>query len=212
MAKNKFVVCFKGVRGSYPVSDRNFINYGGNTACVYVSVNGYRIILDAGSGIANAGKQIQKEIIAAQDKNPLNLIILLSHFHYDHIQGLPFLSQLHSPNATINLFAEEKNDEDLKKNISDLLFGKTFPLSVDEIKSNIKMHAINDKNNDFAIVLKDKANNNEPIITKASMLEELGVTEKDVVITTLFSKTHPSSFNKKFTYYTKRIFSFFHFS
>ena len=39
MAKNKFVVCFKGVRGSYPVSDRNFINYGGNTACVYVSVN-----------------------------------------------------------------------------------------------------------------------------------------------------------------------------
>ena len=187
--KNKFTVYFKGVRGSYPVSDKNSLVYGGNTACVYLNVNNHRIILDAGSGIANAGKQILEERISTQEKTPLTLTILLSHLHLDHIQGLPFLAPLHFAGTSVNIFAHAKSDEELKKDLSEILFEKSFPLSIDEIKSDIKINAVNEKNNDYAIVLKDKEQ--APIITKLSELDKFGVTKNDVVITTLFSKTHP---------------------
>lgn len=187
MFKNRFVVYFKGVRGSYPVPDKKFLNYGGNTACVYVAVDNHRIILDAGSGIIEAGKQILEERIALQDKSPLTLTILLSHLHLDHIQGLPFLGQLHASGVKIHLFAFGKNDFELENNLSVLLFGKSFPLSINEIKSDFKVHAINNKNNDFAIVLKD--NQQEPLICQLSELKDID--NNDVVITSLYSKTHP---------------------
>ena len=187
MFKNKFKVCFKGVRGSYPVPDKKFLNYGGNTSCVYVVADNHRIILDAGSGIVEAGKQILEERIVSQDKSPLILTVLLSHLHLDHIQGLPFLSQLHSAGVKINLFAPANSNQELEKDLSDLLFGKSFPLSINEIKSDLTINAINDKNNDFAILLKE--GRQEPIITKISELNN--VDDNDVVITTLYSKTHP---------------------
>ena len=187
MYKNKFVVYFKGVRGSHPVSDKNYMTYGGNTACIYVAVNNHRIILDAGSGIINTGKQIQEEKITTQDSSPLTITILLSHLHADHIQGLPFFNCLHNPSANVNIFAHAKDNEELKNDLKKLLFEKAFPLSVEEIKSNLNIYAINDKNNDFAIVLKD--NEQDPVITKISELNN--ISPQDVVITTMFSKTHP---------------------
>ena len=189
MYKNKFVVYFKGVRGSYPVPEKSFLNYGGNTSCVYIAVNNHRIILDAGSGIVNACKQILEEKITFQDDTPLNLTILLSHIHLDHIQGLPFFAPLHNHKSTINLFAPAKNDETLIKDLEEILFSKAFPLYADEIKSNFKINAINDKNNDYTIILKE--GNFNPIITKFSDIKDGDITPQDVVITTLFSKAHP---------------------
>ncbi len=189
MYKNKFVVYFKGVRGSHPVPDKNFLKYGGNTSCIYVAVNNHRIILDAGSGIINAGKQILEERISSQDKTPLTVNILLSHLHLDHIQGLPFFSLLHFQNTTVNLFGEAKSNEELKTYLSEILFNKSFPLSTDEIKSNFSINAISKKNNEFAIILKN--NNPNPIITKLSEMKEEDISSDDVVITTMFSKTHP---------------------
>lgn len=189
MYENRFVVYFKGVRGSYPVPDKNFLAYGGNTSCVYVAVNNHRIILDAGSGIINAGKQIIEERILKQDKTSINVTILLSHLHLDHIQGLPFFSPLHIQGSKINLFASSKNDDELKKDLSSVIFNKVFPLSVEEVKSEFNINAINSKNNDFAIILKD--NEQMPVVKKISEIKEGEVTSNDVLITTLLSKTHP---------------------
>ena len=189
MYKNRFVVYFKGVRGSYPVPDKNFLVYGGNTSCIYAAVNNHRIILDAGSGIINAGKQITEEKILKQDKTPINVTILLSHLHIDHIQGLPFFSPLHIQGSKINLFGPSQSDDELKQNISSVIFNKVFPLSVEEIKSEFNINAINSKNNDFAIILKD--NEQSPIRKRLSEIKEFEVTNNDVLITTLLSKTHP---------------------
>ena len=189
MYKNKFVVYFKGIRGSHPVAEKDFMTYGGNTSCIYVNVNNKRIILDAGSGIVNAGNQIREERIMAQDKSPLYITLLLSHFHFDHIQGLPFFNYLHTPDANINLFGEAKNDEELKQDLSTLLFNKSFPVYIDEIKSKLTLNAINDINNNYAIILKE--NEDEPVITNLDGIKDAG--ENDVVITTLLSKTHPKN-------------------
>ena len=187
MYKNKFVVFFKGVRGSHPVAQKNFMKYGGNTSCIYINVNNKRIILDAGSGIINAGNQIREEIICKQESSPMRAIILLSHLHYDHIQGLPFFNYLHNHESKIDLFCKANNNKNLKKNLSEVIFNKSFPISIDEIKSDFKLHSINDINNNYAIILKE--NKNEPIIT--TLEKANNADENDVVITSLYSKTHP---------------------
>ena len=187
MYKNKFVVYFKGVRGSHPVAQKNFMEYGGNTSCVYINVNNKRIILDAGSGIINTGNQIREERICTQAKPPIYSIILLSHLHFDHIHGLPFYNYLHHPESKIDLFCRSESDNYLKEELSDLLFNKSFPLDIDEIKSDFRLHALNDTNNNYAIILKD--NEDEPFITTLDGAKNAG--ENDVVITSMYSKTHP---------------------
>ena len=77
----------------------------------------------------------------------------------------------------------------MKENLAKILFEKSFPLSVDEIKSDIKFNAINEKNNDYAIILKERTRT--PIVVKASEIDKQGITKNDVVITVMYSKTHP---------------------
>lgn len=191
MSNNKFVVNFKGVRGSYPISNKNFLKYGGNTSCIYVNVGNHIIILDAGSGIVNTGKQILEEKIMSQNYDSDNITILLSHLHLDHIQGLPFFPQLHTNKVNINLFAPAKNEAELTEQLNSIIFNTGFPLSTNEIESNFSINAINPKNKDFAILLKE--NNPTPIITKTSIIKQEGYNEKDVLITVMHSKTHPKN-------------------
>ena len=72
-------------------------------------------------------------------------------------------------------------------NLSALLFNKSFPLDISEIKCDLKFHAINDVNNNYAIILKE--NEVEPIITTLDEIKN--AQENDVIITTMYSKTHP---------------------
>ena len=63
MKKNDFKVKFWGVRGSYPIANKDFLKYGGNTSCVEVTAGNHRIILDGGTGIIPLGDKIFKEHI-----------------------------------------------------------------------------------------------------------------------------------------------------
>ena len=55
---SEFKIKFRGVRGSYPVADANYLKYGGNTSCVEINVGGHLIILDAGTGLINLGSEL----------------------------------------------------------------------------------------------------------------------------------------------------------
>src|SRR5438132_9548537 len=77
---------FWGVRGSIPTPGPSTVHYGGNTSCVEVRADGQIIILDAGTGLRPLGL----ELVAEFDHQPLELTLLLTHTHWDHIQGLPF--------------------------------------------------------------------------------------------------------------------------
>ncbi|PYJ24150.1 MAG: hypothetical protein DME91_09755, partial [Verrucomicrobia bacterium] len=77
---------FWGVRGSIPVPGKGTVRYGGNTSCVEVRANGEIILLDAGSGIRLLGLALDEEF----GSRSMKLTLLITHTHWDHIQGLPF--------------------------------------------------------------------------------------------------------------------------
>jgi phosphoribosyl 1,2-cyclic phosphodiesterase len=89
------------VRGSIPNADLRTWRHGGNTACVELETPaGYRIIIDGGTGIRRLGRVLHMAGVTA----PIRATILISHYHWDHIQGLPFFSPLYDPRNRFEFF------------------------------------------------------------------------------------------------------------
>ena len=105
---------FYGTRGSLPITDPDFQEFGGNTTCIsFLRHSNNRLgILDAGTGIRALGKRINKEFSEQHD-----ISITFSHFHWDHIQGLPFFDPAYDPNRVINIGAVSETGKftDLRK-------------------------------------------------------------------------------------------------
>lgn len=135
---------FRGVRGSYPAPKQSHLKYGGNTSCVEVWAGNNLIILDAGTGIIDLGRDLQKEYILSGTDNatrkPVSASIILSHLHQDHIQGLQFFAPLFIPTSNIDIFGPVHGNETLKSALSNTLFDKVFPVSIDEIPSNLNIY------------------------------------------------------------------------
>lgn len=90
-------VSFYGVRGSIPTPGPDTARYGGNTPCVVLeSRNGQKLILDAGTGLRIASSEF--------DDYPESIDILLSHHHWDHVQGFPFFHPIFQPNTNITVY------------------------------------------------------------------------------------------------------------
>jgi len=91
------IITFYGVRGSTSVAGPSTVKYGGNTSCVHIELeNGNDLILDAGTGIRLLGNKL------ARKSAPAN--ILLSHGHWDHIQGYPFFAPIYQPDRDIHVY------------------------------------------------------------------------------------------------------------
>ena len=187
---SEFKVKFRGVRGSYPIANKDFLQYGGNTSCVEINVNGHLIILDAGTGLIDIGNELIPKYIASATKTekrtPINATVLISHIHQDHIQGFTFFRPLHIPSSNINVFGNVNYNESLADEISELLFGKSFPLDLGDIAGNLN---IKDLNETEGIILR---HGESPIIKrieneKDAQLEK----EDDVLITCYRSYAHP---------------------
>jgi phosphoribosyl 1,2-cyclic phosphodiesterase len=118
---------FWGVRGSIPSPGATTMRYGGNTSCVSIQLaTGRRLILDAGTGIRQLG-----QCIANDDSD---LFILLSHPHWDHIQGLPFFQPLYEPSRRIYLFTTPCG-ETLWCTALEQMDGAHFPVKADTLPS-----------------------------------------------------------------------------
>jgi phosphoribosyl 1,2-cyclic phosphodiesterase len=91
-------VTFWGTRGSVPVPGGATARYGGNTPCVTVEHGRGLLVLDAGTGIRRLGEALR----ARSSETPIDL--LLSHVHWDHIQGLPFFAPVHDPAMRVRVF------------------------------------------------------------------------------------------------------------
>src|SRR5438093_9687384 len=92
-----------GVRGSLPVPGPAPIRYGGNTSCLEVRADGEIIVLDAGTGIRALGLALEKEL----GPGTIKLTLLITHTHWDHIQGLPFFSCAYKSKDQIRIMSYE---------------------------------------------------------------------------------------------------------
>lgn len=91
-------VRFWGTRGSIPTPGERTVRYGGNTACVEVrDATGSLLVLDAGTGLRELG-------IALNGSGPFTIDLLLSHLHWDHIQGIPFFRPSFDPKSTLRIY------------------------------------------------------------------------------------------------------------
>lgn len=181
-----FKVKFRGVRGSFPVADKKFLQYGGNTSCVEINAGGHTIILDAGTGIVKAGDELTEKYITsaleAENRNPIKAVVLLSHIHQDHLLGLTFFKPIHIKSAQIDIFGDGNKNSDLKDNLSNLVFGKTFPLDLNDIQCKLNIQNLNEE---YAIVLK---NGEEAELVKKDHFRQA---DDAVVITFYKSYVHP---------------------
>ena len=186
MFEKDFIVKFRGTRGSYPTAKTNYLEFGGNTACVEVRCGEQLIILDAGTGIIDIGIDEIKNSIISQDKKPHQATIILSHIHQDHIQGLQFYRPLFNPSSTINLFGLNTNDEDLKQTLKTILFDKVFPLGIDEIRSNFNINNLTQ--NDIIVISQDGK-----IQTFDILNENIDKKHDDVIISACKTMAHPKN-------------------
>lgn len=185
---DEFRVKFRGVRGSYPIANKDYLKYGGNTSCVEVNVGGQLIIIDAGTGLINLGNELMTDYIASgtnlYDRRPIRAILLLSHIHQDHIQGFTFFRPSHIPTTKLNIFGSTDYNETLADELAQLLFTKSFPLDLGDIAANLSMHDISETE---YIVLRGE----EIQVKRIENFEEIIPKEDEVIISCYKSYAHP---------------------
>ena len=132
-------VRFWGVRGSIPVPGRTTNRYGGNTSCVEVRPRREPpIIIDAGTGIRKLGKHLMEE---AFGDGRGTASILISHTHWDHVQGLPFFSPLYRTGNQVHIFARQR-DTHLEAVFSQQHQGAYFPVPLGELHAGMHFHEV----------------------------------------------------------------------
>jgi phosphoribosyl 1,2-cyclic phosphodiesterase len=118
------------------------VRYGGNTSCVEVRAGGGIIILDAGSGLRALGRALLAEF----KDQPLNLTMLLTHTHWDHIHGLPFFAPIYHPRCRLRILACEGARKGLSNVLTSQMESTYFPVPFEELPSNIEIQEFNDFN------------------------------------------------------------------
>ncbi len=141
-------VRFWGVRGSIPVPGPSTNRYGGNTSCVEVRPRGaWPIIIDAGTGIRRLGKALMEERFG---EGSGTAHILISHTHWDHIQGMPFFSPLYRAGNKMHVFARQRGDTHLQAVFASQTEDPYFPVPLSALEASIEFHELVEGNR-FAI-------------------------------------------------------------
>jgi len=123
-------VRFWGTRGSIPVSGDRTVKFGGNTACVEIRHAGRSLLMDAGSGLPSAGEALLAEGVRQYH-------LFLSHWHYDHVMGMPFFRPLMLPDVECVLWAPNLQIGSGAKIMADLMRPPFFPISPGMFKAKV---------------------------------------------------------------------------
>ena len=131
-------ITFYGTRGSIPVCEEGFQEFGGNTTCIELSTldSNSIAIFDAGTGIRMLGKRLLKSAKPIPDE----IFIAFSHFHLDHIQGFPFFDLAYHKGVTIKILAlgKGRNIGDLKGVFSTQMQAEYFPVQLDNMGAHFE--------------------------------------------------------------------------
>jgi phosphoribosyl 1,2-cyclic phosphodiesterase len=126
---------FWGVRGSIASPGPDTAGVGGNTSCIEVCCGPTRIILDAGTGIRRLGE----ELVA---QGPVDATILLSHLHWDHIQGLPFFVPAYLPSTRLEIVGSGGGGTSLGAVLAGQMTAPVFPVRLDELGAALRFREV----------------------------------------------------------------------
>jgi phosphoribosyl 1,2-cyclic phosphodiesterase len=131
---------FWGTRGSIPTPGPDTARYGGNTACISIDGTGDRlVILDAGSGLRPLGHELMK-----QRNSSLTADILLTHTHWDHIQGLPFFKPLSSRGTAVSIYGAAQEGVPLKEILGRQMDPMVFPVPLNALAADLTVVEISE--------------------------------------------------------------------
>lgn len=126
------LIKFWGVRGTTPTPGLEYLQHGGNTACVEVRLaDGQILIFDAGTGARRLGQSLMRE----HGQRPLAVKCFLSHFHWDHIQGIPFFAPLYSAAAEVKFYSIREPDE-VRRTLEGQMLKPYFPVDFDYMSAD----------------------------------------------------------------------------
>ncbi len=133
-------VTFWGVRGSIAAPGPETVRYGGNTPCVTVEHNDELLILDAGTGLRRLGLELMRRgKPSAPGSKALDLNMLITHTHWDHIQGFPFFVPAYVPGNKLQIYGPRTIDRPLEKVLRGQMDPVYFPVALGDMMADIKV-------------------------------------------------------------------------
>jgi phosphoribosyl 1,2-cyclic phosphodiesterase len=126
---------FWGTRGSIAVPGPKTLRYGGDTTCVELRADGEIIVLDAGSGIRRLGVALQKEF----QERPINLSLLITHAHWDHIQGFPFFKPAYDRKNQIRIRGYDGAGATFREIMTEPMRSPFFPITMRELSAKMDL-------------------------------------------------------------------------
>ena len=139
-----YTVTFWGTRGSIPTPGAHTVRYGGNTPCVAVEAGDQLVILDAGTGIRGLGAQLVEG-----QSGPIRAEILLSHTHWDHIQGLPHFRPFFAEGNEVRILAPQQGAATLETILRLQMHPAVFPVPLDALSARLTVEQV--APGDFAV-------------------------------------------------------------
>jgi phosphoribosyl 1,2-cyclic phosphodiesterase len=136
--RSAYTVTFWGTRGSIPTPGPNTARYGGNTPCVAVeAAAGQLVVLDAGTGIRALGLDL-----VAKQNGAVKVEILLSHAHWDHIQGLPHFKPFFAPGNTVRIWGSRQGTTSLEAILRQQMDPAVFPVPLDALSAQLTVQHV----------------------------------------------------------------------
>jgi phosphoribosyl 1,2-cyclic phosphodiesterase len=136
-------VKFWGVRGSVTTPGPTTVRYGGNTTSIEVRAGGALIILDAGTGIRELGYDLTTR------GDPEHIFLLITHTHWDHINGFPFFPPAFMSDYSIDVYGTRLHDRSLEQIFSRQMDYSFFPVAQTQMDASLNFHNI--KETSFSI-------------------------------------------------------------
>lgn len=138
MTTRGYSLRFWGVRGTAPTPETGKLRYGGHTSCLAVDLGDREhLILDCGTGLRRLGNQ------QARRPGPQRYHIFISHYHLDHIFGLPFFQPLYDKSSTIVFHGFESGGRTVAEVLQRFMSPPYFPVSLSEAPATIQYMADN---------------------------------------------------------------------
>ncbi len=133
-------VRFWGVRGSIPTPSPENLGYGGNTSCIEIRTATNILVFDLGTGARKLGESL----IAEHVEKPMTLHVFLTHYHWDHLQGLPLFGPLYNPGNTI-IFHAPAQLGSIRERLRGQMTAPYFPVDFNQVPAHVELTEIGDE-------------------------------------------------------------------